>query len=460
MIAALAGFLLPVAAAWLLLGTLRSIERPLSRATRAGLALAFGIGVPGVVTFWCSVMQIELGTRFAAVDATGWTLAVAAAWWLVARPHDGVVARRRSNRSDWLIRLLFAAVVLVVATTVIRSYVLAPHGIWDAWAIWNQKARFISRAPAGWQAMLGISWSNPSHPFLVSLSVARLWAYAGTETTVVPALLSAAWGVGITLLVMGALDTRRWQAWAGGAAVVAPGIFGVLAAGQTADLAVAMFITAAVVLLRLALAEPAPASRPYLLLAGALGGIAAITKNEGLLFAGAATLVAIVALLRRRPTDLAWWFFGAIPMSVAIVWFKLVLAPVAPEYMAGGMDNGSALGRLLAADRHAQVLSLVATLALEWSGRFASGALPAALAAAIVGTTRRPGRREWPLLAIVLSMMAGYYAVWVVSPLDTPWLVRSTFDRLLMQIWPSLVIVALATWDPAADADEVRGSTV
>jgi len=49
-------------------------------------------------------------------------------------------------------------------------------------------------------------------------------------------------------------------------------------------------------------------------------------------------------------------------------------------------------------------------------------------------------------------MLLGYYLVWVVSPLDTAWLVNTTFDRLMIQLWPMLVLAVFSGDNPMVPA--------
>src|SRR5205085_6583143 len=128
----------------------------------------------------------------------------------------GAVSRTVSQpltRADILVRIAFVLVALTAAATLAVEYVRSPHGQWDAWAIWNQKARFLVRGGANWEDMMGVSWSNPGHPMLVSTSVARLWAYAGREATLIPAVLAMLFGAAIVAAVIAALDSRRQRAW-------------------------------------------------------------------------------------------------------------------------------------------------------------------------------------------------------------------------------------------------------
>jgi hypothetical protein len=37
-------------------------------------------------------------------------------------------------------------------------------------------------------------------------------------------------------------------------------------------------------------------------------------------------------------------------------------------------------------------------------------------------------------------MLLSYYFVYVLTPFDIPWHISTSFDRLLVQLWPSLVL--------------------
>ena len=51
------------------------------------------------------------------------------------------------------------------------------------------------------------------------------------------------------------------------------------------------------------------------------------------------------------------------------------------------------------------------------------------------------------MLAVVGLMLVGYYGVYLLAQTDAEWLVSTTFDRLMVQIWPSLVLAAFLTDD-------------
>ncbi|HEY6506721.1 MAG TPA: hypothetical protein VIY56_01830, partial [Vicinamibacterales bacterium] len=344
MILALAGLLLPAVAAWWVLRALRLSVPGDSRVLTMAVACALGIGAASLVTFGALSWGAFPGRPFVAADAGLWLgLSAGARWWTRGRP-DGETGLRVGRvpawtATDWLVRVACVAIVVASCSVPVIEYLRSPHGQWDAWAIWNQKARFLFRAGEDWTASMSIPWSQPGHPLLVSLSVARLWAYAGAELTVVPALLSGAFGAVTVAIVMGALDVGRTRAWVAGSVLVAPLTFSHLVAAQTADLPFGMFVVASLAMLRqddpAAWRQPGRA-RSALLLAGALGGLSIWTKNEGTVFLlASACLVAGVALRHGRWQDAVWWIAGVAPLAAVVGYFKLVLATVPPEYVAG-----------------------------------------------------------------------------------------------------------------------------
>jgi hypothetical protein len=464
MTTAIFGLLFPVAAVWVLLLALRLRQAGDSRLVTFAIALCCALGLSSALTFCWAVLGFPIGPRFVGVDVLVWAAVGQVSWRVLRRANSpaavGAAPRRpdaaapRLTAADWLVRAAFVTTAAIAVATAVSHYAASPHGEWDAWAIWNQKARFLLRDIDHWTDMLAIEWSNPSHPLLVSLSVARLWAYAGSETTLVPALVGLVWAVGIVAAVMGALDTRNRRAWIAGCVVVAPGALPQLAAAQTADLAVSLFVVVTLVMLRTVVmaAADARATRAGLLLAGLVAGAAAWTKNEGLLLIGVSTLIVVWVMVRRgRPLAVAWWLGGAVPVGLAVFWLKLVIAPVGPEYMSEMAGPAALMERALDPARHALIAGLTGRRWVTWGGPFAAGALLLTIVAAASATWTRAGQPARVMLPVVVAMFAGYYAMWVLSPLDTPWLIGTTFDRLLMQLWPSLVLVAFSAVPPSRD---------
>jgi hypothetical protein len=340
---------------------------------------------------------------------------------------------------------LAAGVVLCRSVTVSE---VSPHGEWDAWAIWNTRARFLFRAHESWTGAFLVDRGHPDYPLMLPLTVSRFWTYLGTDTTVVPRTVSIASAFGCVALLTSALATLRGleQAWLGGLALLSTTAFVVRATWQVADIMLAFFVLAAVI--SLCIVDGRGRTRDgALVLAGTMAGLAAWTKNEGLLFA--LLIVASTAvheIIRAGPRHagarVGTLCAGLMPFAAVILFFKLSYAPANDLVEAQGLDRAIAQladgGRyLLVAERFVQYFASVA-------GGFIV-LLPLYVA------LRRGGRgegQEWRLgagrstaLTVLVGMVAGYYFVYILTPQDLAWHLRTSLPRLLIQLWPSMLFL-------------------
>jgi hypothetical protein len=176
--------------------------------------------------------------------------------------------------------------------------------------------------------------------------------------------------------------------------------------------------------------------------------MAAWTKNEGLVFALSMLVLAAAAAIRgsaraghrpRRPAglQLLWGIAGGAPVVIAIVWFKLALAPASG--LAEGLSLDVLVTRLFDLHRHVTVAALMAQHAVRWSGSFSVAVFPLMGLAAIWMAIQK-GRAVRAMTAVLGLVLMSYYFVYVTTPFDITWHVSSSIDRLLVQLWPALVL--------------------
>jgi hypothetical protein len=321
----------------------------------------------------------------------------------------------------------------------------SPHGDNDAYAIWNQRARFLYRGGATWREAFPHleEWSHPDYPLLVPANVARCWAYAGAETTLTPQLLAVAFGAAVTGLLASGVALLRTpsQGFLAGIVLLATPQFVELTTAQYADGPLAFYVLAGVLLFeaydRL---ERKPARLP--LLAGLVIGMAAWTKNEGQLFLVATLAARGSAALRGgvpwpiRSKELLSLAVGLAPFLGCLAVFKLSIAP--PNDLVAGQSLTATWQRLTTLGRYG-------TVGREFGGAvprlFAGAAAVLPVYALLLGLNPRrprPGRHT----AVVLgAMLAGYTLIYLTTPHDLTWHVVSSADRLLMQLWPSAVLL-------------------
>jgi hypothetical protein len=361
------------------------------------------------------------------------------------RPHTS----ERPVMAAGLRRLLASAFYIAIAASVVVIAVKLsrnPSGEWDAWAIWNLRARWIARSGYEWRESFSsvIEWSHPDYPLLLPLTVVRGWLYAGAETTSVPMLYAWLFAASTIAVIAGAIATMRSpaQAYLAGLVLVGFTFFAEQATWQYADVPLMFFFLSALVLAALYVGHGAEVGRGWLILAGVAAGLSAWTKNEGMLFVlafGAAHL--IVALYQGGPRQyvrqISAVLAGLVPLLVVVFYFKMQLAP--PSEMASAITSTTAIDKVLDIKRYKLVVRNIADQILLHKGYGINLTYVLLIYIVCIGFTRL-SKRPAALGGILLILMAsGYFFVYITTPHDLELHIRFSIDRLLLQLWPSFV---------------------
>jgi hypothetical protein len=404
------------------------------------LGLGVGLGLTSMIFFAASLLseqpaRVSAGLELLLGLALGWHLwrrkrlvtdpALAPAWW----PSLTVA----------VVAAIFLQACVVATIATVRAGATEPYGSWDGWAIWNMHARFMFRGGGTWASVLRapqLGWSHPDYPLLVPASVARVWSYAGQDAPWMAALVSTLFGVATVGLLVAATMRLRAPAIAlvGGLVLLGTPFFVTFASNEHADIPLGFFILATLVLI--ALSERVPEAWGLPALAGLTAGLAAWTKNEGLLFAVVVVLAWSLSQLARGSRRATGCLLGGLAVAlVPVLYFKIALAP-SNDLVAG--QSAERLGRLLDWSRHRLIVSAFwrdVSRFGEW--RFAPFL---ALALPLAGSGwRRLNRREWLVAAVLALMLAGYYGVYLLTPQDLATQLEFSLVRLLLQLWPAAV---------------------
>lgn len=438
----LLALLIPAGVALAVVWRMTAVTR--DRLAAAPGAIGIALGLASVV--WSAPFFGGIHSRGALVglDLLAWTILLAAGLVCTRGRRDRIEAAAVAEAS----RLTTAAavtLVIVTAAAAVLSFTSAsavfPHGEWDAWAQWNLRARFFFRglADGSWHNAFApiLAWSHADYPPLVPTSIARLWTYAGRETVLAP-IAFAGIIAACTVLAAG-LSTARSRGAARGclaaAVILACPSFVRYAASQCADIALGFFMLGAFVAW-----SCAGQQRLWLALAGLSAALAAWTKNEGVAFFG--VFVAAIAVERlwsagwRGLKDLAPVLAGAAPILVMVVVFKQTLAP--PSYFVAEQSLGQAGASLFNAAR-AQLVGSSMAREIWLSGATVVGVIPFLCVFAAVRGVRAPApvaaRAAAPAMA---AMIAIYALAYLVTPKDLTWQLKTSLDRLVVQIVPTL----------------------
>ena len=172
-------------------------------ALKLSLSLAAGPGIVSCLYFiWCLFLRPRSRVYFLAELMLLGALLVLA-WFLRGRKSNQPPLFPDHQHPGALTRLLlgaFGITLLLAAINFFLQTLMQPHGIQDAWNIWNMRARFMFRGGPGWTDLFSsnLYWLNhPDYPFLVTAGTARAWSFVGSANTLVPAVQAGAVRAGI-----------------------------------------------------------------------------------------------------------------------------------------------------------------------------------------------------------------------------------------------------------------------
>jgi hypothetical protein len=417
-----------------------------------------GLGTSSVV--WWALMLLPLASRTSllAADAAFWALACLAAWRLGRSPlseerapfsEKGAPATAHEGGPRlwavrWLPFVLLAIVLAGAGVYFVAASVTQPHGTWDAWAIWNARARFLFRGyPGVWMDAFSpaLDWSHPDYPLLVPVSVVRAWTYIGGDRVIVPIVLAATFCAAIVSTAASSV-ARSGSAWRGvltAVMLLASPAFLANAVAQWADIPLAFYILTTCVSIGRA---TEPGSRPsWWAVAGVSVGLAAWTKNEGLVFAAIVLTVCSTWMYRsdrwRGLARVVPVLAGAAPILAALVVFKLFFAP--PNDLMAAQSIDHVLTNLRDVDRLQMVAAAVGK-ELWFGGASLVGVLPILAMFVLTTGIRRPVPTGPALgVACASALIVVDMLVYVLTPHDLVWHLRTSLERVIVQVFPAIV---------------------
>ncbi len=411
---------------------------------KLSLGTGLGLGVSSLILFlWLECVNARAkGELFFASAAAALLVTVAA----LRLTHERKAATWRAPTERMRSRALPALFWVATATATIRFAMLSvmePHGGWDAWSIWNRHARALFLGGDHWRDTFGVFMTGfkPDYPLLTSAAIANAWFAARNHTALAPIAIAFLFTAATVTLTISSLSVLRnqTQGLVAGLVLMCTPAFLAQGVSQYADVPLSFFFLAAVALM--ALHDVQPHGR-CVALAGVMAGMAAWTKNEGLVFV--LVLVAVRLLVVTYVRGLQSWVrefgrfaVGLVPVIAVIAYFKLRVVGASDELLLNQTVHTFG-GRMLTSYRYVFIAKAFVNYGLSFGGWMVS--LPALmlmylLLVGINAETRHKMAAGTALLTLVL-MTACYFMVYVATPADLAWHIRTSLDRLLMQLFP------------------------
>lgn len=426
MIAALATIVIACLAGWPIA---RFTDRDADRSRLLGESYLFGLGILALVMFattgfWSQAVILIVTAAFVAIAFS------------LLRSSGSHLPSSAPTGSH----LRFASLPFHIATALtLTGYAiwstLAPLHDFDFLIIWGLKARqFFEHGGIDWQFLTNrwYPWSHHDYPVLLPLTfdyVAVLngawddrWlgllyvAFAAALLLIVYSLLreelASPVRAAIITLILAPLVCTPWPGRADGPVAVF-GTAGLLLARRAWRLRTTTGLTAAAILL----------------------GLGGLTKNEGVTLVVAAVVALLTDPRMPRRTVLRLWPAVAVvaPWMVVRALFRL------PTDLAEGDVYERLIAHLGQLGTYAELLSKYATgQPLLWIG----------IALGLLIGVGRVVREERIIVVACAIQLAFFIGAYLVTPADLEWHVRFSWERLVAQITPLLVILALVLLAP------------
>lgn len=416
---------------------------------KALLSTGAGIGIASLNLSLSTLLTGSVNPAFIAGEVLILTALIVTRRYASKREISG--SDKQTNQIDGKkpalgLSLFFFGLLALQQIVFVLLSLKAPHGTWDAVAFWNTRARLLFRAGEHWKDVFNLLGGvHADYPFLLPDTVVRFWSYAGRETIIAAPLAAFLFTFAtIGLLVISLSFLRgRTQGLIGGLFILSTPFFISHGASQYADVPFGFYVLAAIALVNIS-DEFAGANRGLLALAGLMAGLAAWTKNEGLLFLVSLVVGLIVIELWRARSirfgrGVLAFAGGALPVLMIAFYFKAI-ATTNNDLVAG--QGAQSLRQLADLSRYNAIFNAVLEQVL------ALNSIPLALLALyaffLKGEPVQLKRTGLAASTLALSLMlAGYGIVFLTTPYDLAWHLGSSLDRLLLQLWPSVIFISL-----------------
>ncbi len=386
----------------------------------------------------------------------------------------GITAKARATELEWApgpstpwyLTGLFLLAAAIAAAMFVFYALSKPHGEWDAWSIWNLRARLLFRSGDYWRDAFSnqIMWSHPGYPLLVPAIVAMCWTIARTESTAAPIAIAFLFTFSAAALLISCIGILRGrtQAFMAGILVLGTASFVQIGGMQYADIPLSFFILATLALL--CFQDRYPGDSRLSVAAGLTAGFAAWTKNEGLFFVAAVLVARAIAMQRSGKLDALvpqFWrlALGLLPPLAVLTFFKIRFAPPGDLFAqkpAAILAHLADFGRWLTAIEGFVIMLFV----------FGGFLLPVAIALGLYSYLVRSKIEEQdrlPLRTISITlvlMLAGDFVNYVLFPSDVAAQINTSLERAVMQLWPAgLLAFFIAANPPQLVAQLVEPAT-
>ncbi|HOD11483.1 MAG TPA: glycosyltransferase family 39 protein [Candidatus Omnitrophota bacterium] len=303
------------------------------------LSIGLGLGVSGILTFF---FLLAYGSfhAFGIILVHLVLLATLVVLNVKYLPFTAFLCKETITNNTigmYIVKTLLWVLASILIGILSQQY---PYGGWDAWALYNMKAKFLIEGGQHWTDITRLHWhTQPSYPLLLPLI--NTWIFALVQKNLVPiaSMTGVMFSVSCGLLCYAGLSLfiNRPVAFIASLLLLTNPLYIFWSTTQYADVLLAYYLLASMILMVLTLRTLEPR---VALLAGLFWGLMPLAKNEGNVFLFFLTLATSITLLW-GPRDqrisakrmILHLLIGILCTSLMNIIFKIFMAPPTREVL-------------------------------------------------------------------------------------------------------------------------------
>jgi len=405
--------------------------------------LAFGIG-SGITSIMYFFHTLFMGSNFKSVIIYEIFFLLILAVILFFRNPKFSVCRKETLSNNALSKVISISFFVTAFSSLVSFIIFSlkdPHGNWDAWGIWNMHARFIYRLNNHLADFFQNcpDWSHPDYPLFIPSAIARCWKYINYEQLLAAIVIAMLFTFGLVFLLSSSLSIfkNKNQGYLAGMVMLSTFTFMYQGASQCADIPIAFFFLATIILLCL---KDKYNENSLLILAGITAGVSLWCKNEGAVFIISIFIARFSAVLfdkgfKIATKELILFFAGLFPVLSGIIYFKVQLTPANDIFLNQGIDDF--LTRIIDPTRYTEIFSYFFISVKHYFGKLAG--LPLLMVYALFAGININKEYKSSIITIIMTlylMLMGYFGIYLITPHDLQWHLSTSLYRLLLQLWP------------------------
>jgi hypothetical protein len=308
-----------------------------------------------------------------------------------------------------------------------RFFHLGPSwGEWDAWAIWNLKARFLTD-DENWRGIFSgqLEYSHLDYPLLLPSIIASVWKIIGNFDVYIPMYVS--YGIFIFLIASSFFSLKNiFLSLFFSFLLMFDLVFVNQVSYQYADSILGLsYLLSSIVFIKY-LDKP---SKRYIIVLGFLSSSSVFIKNEGWIFY-LLVMAFVIYRTRNRRND----FIGFLLSSVFFLFLSFAIKYISPSSndlfqstFSEMIDRALSLNRLVSIIKHFALESLV-----NFQPMFLL---------LIIFFSLKVHKGYEQLLYILSFTLLGYLSIYLITPHDLQWHLSTSAIRLMHQLYPSFLFL-------------------